>query len=402
MGTLVICAPNNAHESELVLHNVLHAPSIGYTLVSLGALDEEGYTSHIAGRHLRITSLHKEQITDITRTHHLYQVKHSPEFAHVAELMSFMELHRRLRHISVISACKLVQSRAVKGIKLDPNAPETDCKACIFACATCLPIYKPRVSVPAQSFGDKIHSNIWGPVPVLTPKGARYFITFTDDSMHFTVTYLLRTKDKVLKQYKSVEAWVIAQQHCSSIKVLRSDRGGKYLSKAFDKHLAAASIAWWLTTHDMPQLNSITEWLNRTLLEHIRALRHASGLPKMLWGEALHHATWLKNGQPHAHWTTKRPSRCCTGQHLTSQMFSSGAARPGCTTTNSPSWTLAHMKASGSASTSMLGLTGSTSPTPAPSLWSRTCTSCQQVRLRGRNHTSGSSAASRLLPQTLP
>ena len=93
MGTLVVRAPNNAHESELVLHNVLHAPSIGYTLVSLGALDEEGYTSHIAGGRLRITSPHGEQIADIARTCHLYRVEHSPEFAHVTELMLSMELH---------------------------------------------------------------------------------------------------------------------------------------------------------------------------------------------------------------------------------------------------------------------------------------------------------------------
>ena len=206
-----------------------------------------------------------------------------------------MELHCHLGHISVISTRKLVQSGAVKGIKLDPNAPKTDCEACIFARATCLPIYKPRVSVPAQSFGDEIHSDVWGPAPVSTPKGAHYFVTFTDDSTCFTVTYLLRTKDKVLKQYKSFEAWVIAQQHCSGIKVLRSDRSGEYLSKAFDEHLAAAGTAWRLTTHDTLQLNGITKWLNRMPLERICALQHASGLPKMLWGEALHHATWLKN-----------------------------------------------------------------------------------------------------------
>jgi hypothetical protein len=172
MGTLVVRAPNNAHESKLILHNVLHAPSIGYTLVSLRALDEEGYTSHISGGHLRITSPRGEQIADITRTCHLYRVEHSPESAHVAELMSSMELHHRLRHISVISAHKLVQSGAVKGIKLDPNASETDCEACIFTRATRLPIYKPRVSVPAQSFGDKVHTDVWGPAPISTPKGA--------------------------------------------------------------------------------------------------------------------------------------------------------------------------------------------------------------------------------------
>jgi hypothetical protein len=74
--------------------------------------------------------------------------------------MSSIELHHHLRHISVISARKLIQSGAVKGIKLDPNASETDCEACIFAHATRLLIYKPRLSVPAQSFRDEIHSDV--------------------------------------------------------------------------------------------------------------------------------------------------------------------------------------------------------------------------------------------------
>jgi hypothetical protein len=111
---------------------------------------------------------------------------------------------------------------------------------------------------------------------------------------------LLQTKDEVLKQYKFFEAWAIAQQHCSGIKVLRSDHGGEYLSKAFDEHLAAAGTARRLTTHDTPQLNGVAERLNRMLLECIRALQHATGLPKTLWGEALCHATWLKN------WTATR------------------------------------------------------------------------------------------------
>ena len=89
--------------------------------------------SNLLGRRHLLTS-------DITRTCHLYRVKHSPEYAHIAELMSSMELHRHLGHIGVTSTRKLVQSRAIKGIKLDPNAPETDCEACIFAHAMCLPI----------------------------------------------------------------------------------------------------------------------------------------------------------------------------------------------------------------------------------------------------------------------
>jgi hypothetical protein len=67
------------------------------------------------------------------------------------------------------------------------------------------------------------------------------------------------------------------------------------MSKAFDRHLAAARTSRRLTLHDTPQLNRIAERLNRTLLERIRAFTHSTGLPKSLWGEALRHATWLKN-----------------------------------------------------------------------------------------------------------
>jgi hypothetical protein len=154
---------------------------------------------------------------------------------------------------------------------------------------------KLRTSVPSQNFGDEIHTDIWGPASTSTVKGRCYFITFMDDATRYTVVYLLRTKDQVLKSYKSFEAWAITQQHCNGIKVLHSDRRGEYLSNDFDKHLVAAGTARCLTTHNTLQLNGVTEWLNQMLLEHVRALQHEAGLPKMLWGEALCHTTWLKN-----------------------------------------------------------------------------------------------------------
>ena len=88
---------------------------------------------------------------------------------------------------------------------------------------------------------------------------------------------------------------MLTQQHCAAIKVLHSDRGGEYLSEVFDQHLKSAGTARRLTVHNTPQLNGVAERLNRTLVERIRAFTHSSGLPKFLWGEALRHATWLKN-----------------------------------------------------------------------------------------------------------
>ena len=140
-------------ESELILQDVLHAPSIGYTLVSLGALDKLGYQATLGGGHLEIFSLHGERVGCVVQTAHgLYRVKHSPDLANAVELLSVMELHRRLGHIAAASACKLVESRAVIGVQLDPNSQEAECDACIFAHATCQPIPCVCISPPAQHF----------------------------------------------------------------------------------------------------------------------------------------------------------------------------------------------------------------------------------------------------------
>jgi hypothetical protein len=295
-GTLVVQVPNDGTEAELILHGALHAPSVSYTLVSIAALDEEGYHTHIGGGHLDLTSPHGVRIGHIPRTQGcLYKVVHALDSASAVEPVSLMELHRRLGHIAVASARKLVTSGAVVGVELDTESTETECDACIFARATRLPISKIRISPPAQNFGDEIHTDVWGPAKIPTRQNRHFFITFTDDATRYTTTFLLRTKDQALDMYKMFEAWAVTQHHCQAIKVLRSDRGGEYLSKAFDQHLAQAGTARKLTTHDTPRHNGIAERLNRTLLERIRAFSHTSGLPKSLWGEALRHATWLKN-----------------------------------------------------------------------------------------------------------
>ena len=59
-STLIVHVPNREEETHLTLHAALHVPTVSYTLVSLGALDEEGYHTHIGAGHLELTSLQGE------------------------------------------------------------------------------------------------------------------------------------------------------------------------------------------------------------------------------------------------------------------------------------------------------------------------------------------------------
>ena len=198
-------------------------------------------------------------------------------------------------HIVPKAARKLVDAGLVTGLALNPTSREEHCEACLYAHATRKPVSKVRVSPQAKQYGDEIHTDIGGPTRVATRGGRRYFITFTDDATRYTLTYLLPVKSDALTLYWRFEAWALTQGHCTAIKVLRSDHGGEYLSDEFSKHLADAGTTHRLTMHDTPQMNGIAECLNRMLFEKVCALLYMAHLPRNMWGEALRHATWLKN-----------------------------------------------------------------------------------------------------------
>jgi hypothetical protein len=169
MGTLAILVLNGRGETKLLLKEALHAPSIGYTLVSLGTLNKEGYRARIGGGYLEIDSLCGKCIGRVAHTHkHLYKVSHNEDSANAVEILTVMELHQCLGHITASSAQKLLKSGAITGIKLDPSSQEAACDACIFAHATRQPIPKVRISPPAQHFGDEIHTDVWGPSSIPT------------------------------------------------------------------------------------------------------------------------------------------------------------------------------------------------------------------------------------------
>lgn len=137
-------------------------------------------------------------------------------------------------------------------------------------------------------------SDMWGPSQVETIGGRKYFVTLTNDATRHTHAYLMVKKSETFAKYKEYEAWA-KTHHNAVIKLFHSDCGGESLSAAFISHLKRAGTLQILTIHDTPEQNGTAERLNGILLEKVRAMLHASGLPKFLWGEAIRHAVWLKN-----------------------------------------------------------------------------------------------------------
>ena len=296
-GDLVVDIPNGTGETQLRLRDVLYSAEVGYTLVSVGRLDEAGFTLKFGGGVCVLIGEDGEEIGVVPRTSsRIYKVEHEEAVASVAEeRLTLDQFHRRMGHVSLDVARKLLKEKMVTGIRL-VYSPTKDffCASCVYAKATRKPAPKMRESERADVFGGEVHSDLWGKAPVESKGGKQYYITFIDDKTRLTHLYLLAKKDEAAKCYKQYEAWVETQMG-AKIKVLSSDRGGEYQGEEFVEYLKSKGTHQKLNIHDTHHQTGVAERRNRTIAERIRALLHASGLPKNLWGEAARHVVWLLN-----------------------------------------------------------------------------------------------------------
>ncbi|GJV57570.1 putative RNA-directed DNA polymerase [Tanacetum coccineum] len=142
-----------------------------------------------------------------------------------------------------------------------------------------------------------IHTDVCGPLRHVSRQGASYFITFTDDYSRYGYVYLLKHKHEVFETFKVFKNEV-ENQLGKTIKAIRSDRGGEYISQEFKDYLKANGIVQQLTPPYTPQHNGVSERRNRTLLDMVRSMMNLTTLPLSFWDYALESATRILNMVP--------------------------------------------------------------------------------------------------------
>ena len=77
-----------------------------------------------------------------------------------------------------------------------------------------------------------VHSDLCGPMQTPSLANSHYILTFIDDFTRKTWVYFLKNKSEVFEKFGNFKA-LVENQSGLHIKVLRSDRGGEYISKYF-------------------------------------------------------------------------------------------------------------------------------------------------------------------------
>jgi len=145
--------------------------------------------------------------------------------------------------------------------------------------------------------GEKLHTDLCGPISPISEDGYSYDLTLTDDASRLTYVKTLRAKSEAAVE---IESFVIAteRQYGWKLKVLRSDRGGEFVNSALGDFLKSRGIKAELTAPYSPQMNGVAERVNRTLLDRARCMILQAKLGKQFWSHALRHASVIMNRVP--------------------------------------------------------------------------------------------------------
>ena len=230
IGELTVDIPNGTKTSKLHLTEVLYSPEVGYTLISVGKLNDLGYAPTFGRGKCTIYAPSGDTAGVIPKAwsglYHVVQKADSAQL--VVEVILLDQFHCWMSHITPRTAWKLVEKGFVTGIKLeDSSGTPTFCEACVHAKATQRPVARVHKGEQAVNFAGEVHSNLWGPAPVATCRSKKYYISFIDDKTCLTDITHLWKKDETLQAYKDFEAKILTQFNCS-IKVLHSNWGSKY------------------------------------------------------------------------------------------------------------------------------------------------------------------------------
>lgn len=148
----------------------------------------------------------------------------------VSKRPSYELWHARLGHVSfnVISTLNKLGVLSITSLLPKPIV----CTPCQLAKGQRLSfdISSKRSSNPL----DLIHCDLWGPAPVFSNDGYRYYVAFIDDYSRFTWLYPLKTKTgfhSVLPVFIN-----LAQTQCSrKIKTFQSDGGREFVNQTVRK-----------------------------------------------------------------------------------------------------------------------------------------------------------------------
>ncbi|GJU86285.1 retrotransposon protein, putative, ty1-copia subclass [Tanacetum coccineum] len=273
IGEYHLCLPSGL---VLILHNCHYAPSITRGIISVSHLYKDGFINRFVN----------DNTISVSRNNLVYFCAIPRDVIYEIDLSSFNTNDSSMYAISNKKAklnldCTLlwhcrpghISKKRIEKLQHDGLLNSIDINAL---------------------FSSYFFKEREGREQTMSRQRASYFVTFTDDFSRHAYVYLLKHKHEVFETFKVFQKEV-ENQLGETIKSLRSDCGGEYISQEFLDHLKEHEIIAHHTPPCTPQHNGVSERRNRTLLDMVRSMMSQTTLPKSFWDYALESVTRILN-----------------------------------------------------------------------------------------------------------
>ena len=309
-------------------------PEFRISLISVGQLDSQGYTTTFRSGICSIADAKGQKVLGANLEDGLY-ILSTDGSAHVSEIRMLRTAphshtinmwHRRLAHLNHQDLKRLLEtsgeritdpltvSQPVVDPEVDPVAdPDIELVTDLMdtrphwetpgLCRTCIEAKQqqhiirtraPRSSIPFEL----VHSDLCGPMKH-SIGGAQYYIIYIDDCTRYTEVYFLITKtaEEISAKFQHYQAWVETQGF--HIKRFRSDNGsGEYSNSIFLGLLGEKGITFEPSPPYTQHKNGTAERMIRTLNAKARSMMLDANVPVVFWPEAIRTACYLHRRSP--------------------------------------------------------------------------------------------------------
>ncbi|SCV67076.1 BQ2448_5722 [Microbotryum intermedium] len=291
----------------ITLTGVLHTPGLNVNLLSVSRLcdtDDVRVAFTKQGINIKKDGNTIAEGTRLDKGLYLLDAEHA-QCQHLALLsrsqtsVPLLTLHRCLGHLAPSSIQRMITAGLLEGFGAGYSDEEVEkfvCNACLSAKDHCLPF--PDSELHSQERLGLVHSDVLS-FPERSRTGKHYLVTFLDDYSRKLWTYAIGHKSKVFGVFKTWLAEVELEMGVT-LKVLRTDNGGEYCSRAFTEFCKARGTHQQYSIPHTPQQNGRAKRVNRSIVKGVLALLADAHLPNTFWEEAVAYFVYCKNQCQHS------------------------------------------------------------------------------------------------------
>lgn len=277
-GKILICLKNGSHQ---FIYNVYYVPNMKNNILSLGQLLEKCYDIHLKEHSLFLRDCRHNLISKVSMSNNrMFLLNIQNDIAKCLKTCytdSLWLWHLRFRHLNFDSLKCLPKKKMVRGLP-SINHPDQLCEGCLVGKQFRKSFPKESTSRATNSL-ELIHTDVCGPINPNSFGKSKYFLFFIDDYSRKTWVYFLKEKSKTFENFKKLKA-LVEKENGLSIKAMRSNRGGEFISNEFHKYCEDHGIRRPLTVPRSPQQNGVEERKNRTIFNMVRSMLKSKKMPR--------------------------------------------------------------------------------------------------------------------------